>query len=294
MRYFTLQKKMIAFMRITDALQWAVAHEESLHTLASWTIIFVGVCVIFVETGLGARAPYGRFASLSDASWYGPPVNAKFAWCFQESLAFIVPCLLLILGDTTQAALQSAGNRVLLSMFMGHYAYRAFIFPFRMRGGKPMPIGICLLAASFCLFNGYVQGRAWTVFEVVPTPTATTASSMPLDVALFVAGTALWTLGLYVNLQADHILRTLRKPGETGYKIPRGGAFELVSGANYFGEIIEWIGYAIASGGRLPAIAFAFFTFANTAPRARHHHLWYLDKFDDYPKQRTAVIPYLW
>jgi 3-oxo-5-alpha-steroid 4-dehydrogenase 1 len=173
---------------------------------------------------------------------------------------------------------------------MAHYAYRSFIFPLRMRGGKPMPIGVCLLATAFCAFNGYVQGRAWTAFVLLDASTS-------LRAALLVAGAAVWAGGLYINLDADARLRNLRSPSErsTGvYKIPRGGAFELVSGANYFGEIVEWCGYALASGGALPAVAFAFFTFSNTAPRAYHHHLWYLRKFADYPPSRRAVIPYVW
>jgi 3-oxo-5-alpha-steroid 4-dehydrogenase 1 len=39
----------------------------------------------------------------------------------------------------------------------------------------------------------------------------------------------------------------LRKPGETGYKIPTGGLFDYITGANFFGEIVEWTGFAIAS-----------------------------------------------
>ena len=66
-----------------------------------------------------------------------------------------------------------------------------------------------------------------------------------------------------------------------------------MSGANYFGEIVEWSGYALAAR-RLAPAAFAFFTFANTAPRAYHHHLWYRAKFEDYPKARKAVLPYIW
>ncbi|CAM9477090.1 unnamed protein product [Phaeothamnion confervicola] len=44
----------------------------------------------------------------------------------------------------------------------------------------------------------------------------------------------------------------------------------------------------------LPGLAFAAYTFANTAPRAAQHHRWYRDKFKDYPLQRKAVIPFLW
>lgn len=79
-----------------------------------------------------------------------------------------------------------------------------------------------------------------------------------------------------------------------GYKIPRGGLFEYVSGANFFGEIVEWAGFAVASGS-LPATAFALFTFANIGPRAIAHHQWYLQKFGrDYPPTRKALIPLLW
>ena len=49
--------------------------------------------------------------------------------------------------------------------------------------------------------------------------------------------------------------------------------FNFVSAANYTGEIIEWSGWALASWS-LPAAAFAFFTFANLAPRGWRHHLW--------------------
>ena len=64
-------------------------------------------------------------------------------------------------------------------------------------------------------------------------------------------------------------------------------------GANYTGEILEWLGFAIAAG-TLPAAAFAFYTFSNIAPRAHKHHLWYKQKFEDYPSSRRAVIPGVW
>jgi len=107
-----------------------------------------------------------------------------------------------------------------------------------------------------------------------------------------VAGVILFFVGFALNLHHDAILRDLRKPGETGYKIPRGGLFDYVSGANFLSEIIEWTGFALAAGNK-PAVCFAITTALNIGPRAVQHHQWYLTKFEDYPKERKALIPLL-
>ena len=108
-------------------------------------------------------------------------------------------------------------------------------------------------------------------------------------------GVVIWVQGFLLNYQADAILRELRtgKAGEPRYKIPRGGLFEYVSGANFAAEIYEWTGFAVAAWS-LPALTFAAFTFLNTAPRGYRHHLWYLKQFEDYPRSRKAVVPYIW
>jgi len=51
-----------------------------------------------------------------------------------------------------------------------------------------------------------------------------------------------------------------------------GGLFELVSGANFLAEIVEWSGYAVATGWSLPAAAWLLLAVCNLAPRAFHHH----------------------
>jgi 3-oxo-5-alpha-steroid 4-dehydrogenase 1 len=66
-----------------------------------------------------------------------------------------------------------------------------------------------------------------------------------------------------------------------------------VSAANFAAEIVEWGGFAMACWS-VPAATFAAFTFLNTAPRGAAHHHWYLEKFEDYPKNRKAVIPFIW
>jgi len=266
-----------------DAL---VRHEADLHTACAWLMIATGAAVVLVELGGGIAAAYGRYAATAPfARWLGPMVPAWFAWMFQESWSVLVP--LALLPFSNPACLVSPGNLALGGMFLTHYTYRSFVYPLRIRGGKPMPLGISSLAALFCFFNGYLQGRLWTALHVFSLDTAA-------DRAFLACGGAIWLFGWCVNLHSDSILRSLRRPGETGYKIPRGGMFEYVSAANYFGEIVEWSGYAVASRFHVGCLAFALFTACNTGPRALHHHLWYLQKFEDYPRDRRALIPFVW
>ena len=91
---------------------------------------------------------------------------------------------------------------------------------------------------------------------------------------------------------ADAVLRRLRKPGESGYKIPKGGLYELISCPNYFGEIVEWTGWAIAAGS-LAGLSFAIWTIANLAPRAIAHHAHYRREFSEYPTGRKALVPFV-
>jgi len=61
---------------------------------------------------------------------------------------------------------------------------------------------------------------------------------------MFIAGLLVFITGMIINLWADSVLLSLRRENE-GYKIPRGGLFEYVSCPNYFGEIVEWLGWAL-------------------------------------------------
>ena len=58
------------------------------------------------------------------------------------------------------------------------------------------------------------------------------------------------------------------------------------------GEILEWVGFAIMTW-CLPGLIFAIWTMANLIPRASAHHKWYRNEFGDYPKDRKAIIPFI-
>eukprot|EP00742_Colponemidia_sp_Colp-10_P000523 GILJ01000569.1.p1 GENE.GILJ01000569.1~~GILJ01000569.1.p1 ORF type:complete len:273 (+),score=19.96 GILJ01000569.1:37-819(+) len=254
-----------------------LASEQGIHTTVCYgMIVFSVACLVAL---LITVAPYGRYSPGK-----GILINSRVSWILMESPNLIVPIAFYFYPCGLKMS-RNPVNFLLLSMFVLHYIHRTLIFPFKLRNPKPAPIYITLSAFLFTSVNGYMQARYLMFLADYP-------SSWLLQPNFWI-GVITFFSGMYINIQADYILMNLRKPGEKEYKIPHGGAFEYVSGANFFGEILEWIGYAIACW-NLPAFAFAFSTFSSIAPRAAAHHRWYLSKFEDYPKQRKAVIPFIW
>jgi len=201
----------------------------------------------------------------------------------QECPSFIVALLVGIKGNISSS---SFPNKVILFLFVLHYFNRSFIYTFRMSNkSTPVSIGLASFAFCFTFVNGYNISKYLTIQVELE-------ESWKYSFQ-FITGVAVWFIGFVINNHSDHILLNLRKPGETGYKIPRGGVFELVSGANFFGEIVEWWGLVVASNFQLPIVCFAISTTFTIGCRACSHHRFYLEKFDDYPKNRKAWIPFI-
>jgi protein-S-isoprenylcysteine O-methyltransferase Ste14 len=175
---------------------------------------------------------------------------------------------------------------VFLALWQTHYLYRAFIFPVTRKGKhKPMPVSIMLSAVLFNGINGYLNGR-W-LFTLGPER----CLEWFWD-SRFIVGCGLFFAGLIINRHSDRILLGLRKSGEENYSIPYGGLFRFVSMPNYLGEIIQWVGWALATWS-LGGLSFALFTAANLVPRAYKIHQWYQSHFPDYPKDRRAIVPFV-
>jgi protein-S-isoprenylcysteine O-methyltransferase Ste14 len=103
----------------------------------------------------------------------------------------------------------------------------------------------------------------------------------------------LFAAGYIINRQSDGILRGLRRPGESGYKVTDRGFYRWVSCPNYLGEVVIWLGWALATWS--PAgLVFAAWTVANLVPRAKANHAWYRANFPDYPPNRKALVPGIW
>lgn len=250
--------------------------EALIHTYATWAEIALAV-LTFVSLFF-ITAPYGRHGR---GGW-GPEVSQRLGWVLMELPACVLWIGIYAFGTHAWELAPLA----LLAIWQVHYVNRTFVFPFRIKAeGKKTPLSIVLTAVVFNSLNAYVNAR-W-VSEY-----GSYATSWLYD-ARFLIGAAVFVAGFAINQHADWVLMNLRRPGETGYKIPRGGLYERITCPNYFGEILEWTGWAIATWS-LAGLAFALYTIANLAPRARDHHRWYQSKFSDYPKERRALIPFVW
>jgi len=245
-----------------------------------WTLLwgFVVIALATFPVLFFITAPYGRHEGKS----WGPTIDNRLGWLIMES-----PSSLMFLacwyfgGHPTDIA-----SLAFLVLWQLHYVHRAFVFPFRLKTGKKrMPILIAASAFTFTSINGYLNGRWLFGFAGEGRYGASW-----INEPRFWIGALIFLVGYAINQHADWVLLNLRKPGETGYKIPQGGLYRWVTCPNYFGEIIEWIGFAICTWS-IPGLVFALWTIANLLPRARSHHLWYREKFADYPPERRALVP---
>lgn len=216
---------------------------------------------------------------------YGRPIPNKAGWVAMEAPVFVAMCALWAASDR----MWEPAPLVLFCLFQTHYLQRAFVFPLLMRGKSQMPLGIVAMGAAFNLINALMQG-GW-IFYVAPEGYYADWFSRPC----FWIGTALFLFGMGVNLHSDHIIRTLRRPGDTRHYIPRGGMFRYVSSANYFGELAEWTGFAVASWSWAGAV-FALWTFANLAPRARSLYRRYEQEFgEEFTRLgRKKILPFIY
>lgn len=235
--------------------------------------VWAGIAILTFFLLLFVKAPYGRHVK----SGWGPQISNKLGWVLMELPSFA--CILYF----TLGYQHSSYAYLLLCLWLIHYANRTFIFPLRIRTqGKKMPVVIALSAVFFNLINAGLNGYYLSFFENY-SPDEFVSWNFILGISFFAAGA-------WVNLKSDRILIGLRKPGEIGYKVPKGFLFEFISCPNHFGELIQWGGFALMAW-NFPAATFFIWTAANLIPRALDHHKWYKTKFVNYPSGRKAIFP---
>lgn len=107
-------------------------------------------------------------------------------------------------------------------------------------------------------------------------------------------GLVLVLVGLYGNFHHHILLSKLReKDDDQGYKIPRGGLFDLVICPHYLFEIIVFLGFAFISQ-TLLSLSTAIGVALYLAGRSYVTRKWYLTKFENFPQNVKALIPYIY
>ena len=248
----------------------------------TFLIIMSALALVVFVALYHVDAGYGKFY---DSKW-GPSVNNRLGWFLMETPVFVAMLLLWFFSERRGDVVRL----VFLLVFELHYFQRSFIFPLLIKGRSRMPLSIILMGVIFNTLNALMQG-GW-IFYVSP------AEMYPTGWLLdprFIGGLLIFAAGMFINLQSDNIIRHLRKPGDTRHYLPRGGMFRYVTSANYLGEFMEWVGFAVLTWSWSGAV-FALWTFANLCPRAARIYERYKQEFGDAldTSKVKRIIPFIY
>ena len=215
-----------------------------LDAIYHWGVLLeVALALIGFPLLFWITVPYGG-RHTSDR--WGPTIPSRIAWFLME----IPAPTFLIWGYAQGASAADPATLLLLTAFLVHYAHRAIIYPLKMRSaGKRTPVSTASAALLVNVLNGTINGLALG--------SVGSRGVSGLGDPFFWLGAAIFVAGAAVNWHADRTLRRLRKPGETGYRVPTGGLYRWVSSPNYLGEIVQWGGLGdgdpVGRGPRVPA-----------------------------------------
>ncbi|CAM6127306.1 unnamed protein product [Calypogeia fissa] len=105
-------------------------------------------------------------------------------------------------------------------------------------------------------------------------------------------GIGFFIIGVLGNLYHHILLRGLRKGGDTKYVIPEGGLFGVFVAPHYIFEIVTFLGVTLISQTYL-AVSTLVIVVIYLGCRSYSTKQWYLKKIDRFPKNRCAMVPYV-
>ena len=237
--------------------------------------VIVFVSLFFVDAG------YGMFRTKK----WGISLPNKIGWFLMEIPVFALMCFFFFKSDRV-----CLPYLAFFIIFQIHYFQRVFIFPLLIKGKSRMPLAIVLMGVVFNSLNALMQA-GW-LFYISP---ADYYGENWLLSPQFIIGTILFFAGFAINIDSDYVIRHLRKPGDTKHYLPKRHLFKYVTSANYFGEFLEWVGFALLTFS-WAGVVFAVWTFANLAPRAvrlnRRYHEEFKEEFEVHKPK--SILPFIW
>ncbi|KAL5016057.1 hypothetical protein ScPMuIL_005646 [Solemya velum] len=231
-------------------------------------------------------APYGKHEP--NGASLGPVIPQRIGHMMSDAIPGIGLLLLVFFLYGTE---RSWTNYTFLALFIVHYINRGIIHPLTMRYSNPN----VLLAITL---GGFIPNCLYHFLQADFLGSAKYTPHYYYD-PRFIIGISMFVIGIVINKWADLKMRSLRKKkdkdenGLTGYSIPFGGLFEVISCPNYFGELVEWLGWSIATWS-LAGLVWCLFAAATFVPRSWHNHQWYKAQFENYPPKRRALLPFIY
>ena len=281
------------------------------------TVLVIAIAIIPLTMLFFSHVPtpYGRF--YRENIW-GPTLDEKNAWAIMEATGLVMFLLFYFIYGCNKFSVMPL---VFLALWTFHYINRSIIYPYLIMKQKYKKFPLILVILGFFYLSIFAYLNAVNVscnpkytYEWLKSPA-------------FIIGIIVFFIGFMINVWSDIKLRKNNvidekeiedfennyKFYEEGgfdfnnmfntdiyyenhtkkhYQIPQGGLYEYISSPNYFGEIIEWSGWAIATWS-LPGLLFALGAISCIGVRSLHTHRWYKKHYKDYPKNRKALIPFL-
>ncbi len=246
---------------------------NTLITIMPILAIIVFIALFFIKAG------YGMFRNKK----WGVTISNRTGWILMEAPSFITMFILWATGNV----LSNIVLTIFFALFEIHYFQRTFVFPFLMKGKSKMPISIMLMGIVFNIINAFLIG--YSLFHL-----DNEYNTNWIATPQFIIGTIIFISGMLINIHSDNVIRHLRPEGDTRHYFPQKGMYRFVTSANYFGELLEWIGFAILTQ-NIAAWIFVLWTFANLGPRAYVIRKHYREEFgNDTVGNKKCMIPFIY
>ncbi len=199
----------------------------------------------------------------------------------------VIVWLLTAGNDLLPEALRQAGpgRRILVAAFAAIYLVRTLIgmqFLLKRRfGWVEAFIVLAIFVSSHAVFAGLAL-----------------ANPKPLALPVAILAAALFLIGSWLNTASEYQrYRWKRRPENRG-RVHTGGLFRYAAHINYFGDMVMFSGYALATGSlwafAIPAYMTAGFLFQHVPNLDAYLSKKYGVEFDDYAARTRKLIPFIY
>ncbi|XP_060186356.1 uncharacterized protein LOC132615775 [Lycium barbarum] len=259
-----------------------VFEEPNLVITAITVVTFMFMAYLGISEITGKHLQYSKFwnvntNSASSSNFLQRKMSSKLGM-------FILYAPACAMGFASFFLYQDGGTRFMMlkAVVTIHFLKRVLevLFVHKYSGG--MVLGSVLLISSIYLSLAVV---------IIFIQHLTLGYTEP-EVDLKYIGLLIFLVGICGNFYHHYLLSKLRDQREKGYKIPQGGLFSVVICPHYLFEILGFIGISFIS-----QTSFSFSCAVDVTlylmGRSYVTRKWYLSKFENFPKNVKALIPFV-